>query len=114
MVEKRDNASMAVVPSVFVHQGRITQSLATATNTLAPDVVHIRFDLGEDWSGARAVFFRVLLRDKASELPQLREVSRRVRGTVFKEVQPDELGLEAYFNFRSESEQAEMKEQSWA
>lgn len=76
--------------------------------------MRIRYDLGEDWSGDGAVFFRVLLKDSASKRPHLREVARRVSAKVLSEVQPQELGLQAYFNFRSESEQASLKEEAWA
>lgn len=97
----------------LVRQERITQGLENATNALAPDVVRIRYDLTEDWTGNDAVFFRVLLKDSASRRPGLRDVARRVIAKVSSEVQPSELGLEAYFNFRSESEQAQLKEESW-
>ena len=33
---------------------------------LADDVVLIRYDIGLDWTGDRAIFFRILLKDKAS------------------------------------------------
>lgn len=101
------------VSSGFVHQQRIDQGLSTATKTLSPDVVHIRYSLGEDWSGAGAVFFRVILSDQASKRANLRQVARRVSGTVLNAVQPEELGLQAYFNFRSESEQAKLREEAW-
>ncbi len=105
---------MPVVPSGFVHQQRIAQGVARATDALSREVVRIRYDLGEDWSGDGAVFFRVLLKDSASERPHLREVARRVAAKIFHEVQPQELGLQAYFNFRSESEQATLREEAWA
>ncbi len=110
----RDNGVVPMVPSGFVHQERIAQGVAKATAALASDVVRIRYDLGEDWSGEGAVFFRVLLRDSAGARPQLRQVARRVAEKIFSEVQPQELGLRAYFNFRSESEQARLKEEAWA
>jgi hypothetical protein len=100
--------------SEFVHQQRIDQGVTSAAKALAPDVVRIRYSFGEDWSGADAIFFRVLLSDDASRRDRLREVARKVTSTVFREVAPDELGLEAYFNFRSASEQAQLKEEAWA
>jgi hypothetical protein len=102
------------VRSGFVYQRRIKEGVAKATAALASDVVRIRYDLGEDWSGEGAVFFRVLLKDSASKRPQLRKVARRVAARISSEVQPQELGLQAYFNFRSESEQARLKEEAWA
>ena len=104
---------MAIVHSAFVHQGRIKSAVAKAARALAPDVVRIRYSIGEDWSGAQAVFFRVVLSDRASQ-SHLREVSQRVSSKVLAEVKPFELGLEAYFNFRSASEQAKLREEAWA
>jgi len=109
----RHNEEVATVSTGFVHQERIAQGVANAISELAPDVVRIRYSLGEDWSGEDAVFFRVLLDDSASERSHLREVARRVAATIFREVQPTELGLQAYFNFRSESEQERLKEEEW-
>jgi hypothetical protein len=108
-----DNEGMGVVPSSLVHQGRIARGVAKATAALARDVVRIRYNLGEDWVGDEAVFFRVLLKDSASNLPHLHELAERVRSRIYSEVQPRRLGLEAYFSFRSESEQATLKEESW-
>ena len=105
---------MVSATSIFVHQGKIEKAVARAAKALAPDVVRIRYSLGEDWSGSGAVFFRVLLSDSASHPSNLREIATRVKSTVFNAVKPDELGLEAYFNFRSASEQAELKELIWA
>ena len=105
---------MAIVSSGFVHQQRITDGVVRASESLAPAVLHIRYDFGEDWSGAPAIFFRVVLSDQASKRAHLREVARRVTATVFNEVQPDELGLQVYFNFRSASEQAKLQEEAWA
>lgn len=109
----RDNDNVARVPSGFVHQTRIARGVDKAEEQLESDVVRIRYDLGEDWRGEGAVFFRVVLKDSVSKT-HLREVARRVSDTVFREVRPNELGLEAYFNFRSESEQAALKEEAWA
>ena len=105
---------MARTLSGFVHQAKIETGLARASSALAPDVVHIRYSIREDWSGSEALFFRVLLSNRASRPKHLREVTKRVDATVYNEVRPDELGLEAYFNYRSVSEQAELKEPIWA
>jgi hypothetical protein len=105
---------VATVTSAFVHQERIAEGVARASSVLAPDVVRIRYSVDEDWSGEDAVFFRILLKDSASERPHLREVARHVRSILYKEVQPEKLGLQVYFNFRSESEQAQLKEDAWA
>ena len=81
---------------------------------LGSDVVLIRYDLGEDWSGDPAIFFRVLLSDEASKDHNLRTTVQRFTSTILAEIDPLDLGLQPYFNFRSESEQRELKEEAWA
>ena len=103
-----------MVTSGFVHQNRIESGVTKASSVLAPDVVRIRYSLGEDWSGSGAVFFRVVLSDDASRHNHLREIAQRVAATLSSEVKPEEMGLQAYFNFRSAAEQAELQEPTWA
>jgi hypothetical protein len=109
----RNNEIVPIVASGFVHQGKINTGVIRASNALTPDVVRIRYSLGEDWSGSAAVFFRVVLTDNASR-NRLRDASQRVASTVLNEVRPEQLGLQAYFNFRSVSEQEHLREESWA
>lgn len=82
---------------------------------LAPEVVRIRFNLGQDWSEHPAIYFRVILSDAASRPDRLGNVTGVVSARLF-----DGLGLSdsnsdliPYFRFRSESEQAKLNEQSW-
>ena len=105
---------MPIVPSLYVHQSRITPAVDRALRALAPDVVRIRYSLSEDWIGEPAIFFRIVLSDDASREARLREIAPAVSSTVLQEVNPEELGLQYYFNFRSVSEQAHLKEESWA
>jgi hypothetical protein len=109
----RDNECVPVVASGLVHQQSIAEGVARAARVLAPEVVRIRYSFEDDWSGNEAVFFRVVLKDSASKRAHLREVARRVAAIIAREVQPSNLGLQAYFNFRSESEQAQLKEEAW-
>src|SRR5262249_35985709 len=79
---------------------------------LAPDVVRIRLNIGEDWSDHPAIYFRVILADKVSR-DRLANVTRVVRGRLF-----DEPGLAAldhipYFRFRTQSEQATLQDKAW-
>lgn len=109
-----DNGCVAMAPTGFVHQSDLDLAVRRAEDALRPDVAHIRYSLGEDWSGAGAVFFRVLLADNASQRGRLQEVARRVSSKIAEEVQPDSFGLQSYFNFRSESEQQQLREPAWA
>ena len=80
---------------------------------LAPDVVRIRFNVAQDWSEHPAIYFRVILADDASGGDRLADVQSRVSAKLF-----DKLGLASldhipYFRFRSQSEQARLKDPAW-
>ena len=81
---------------------------------LAPDVVRIRFNFGRDWSDDAALYFRVTLSDAASRRERLAEVTAKVRERLINELGLPESEPISYFRFRSESEQAQLMEQSWA
>lgn len=103
---------MATYPPVVDKQAAIEALVADILREMAPDVVRIRFDFHEDWSGDPGVFFRVLLSD-ALDRKRFLEVARRVRDTIWKRVDFPALGVFPYENFRKESEQAVLKEKSW-
>ncbi len=105
---------MAIVHSGLINQGQIASRVESAAKSLAPHVVRVRYHLGEDWSGTPSIFFRVVLYDSASQEPDLHAVTEHISGSLLKKVKADEFGLQAYFNFRSLSEQAELKEADWA
>jgi len=80
---------------------------------LAPDVVRIRFNLGLDWSEDPAIYFRVVLSDAATESDRLIGVTKMVEKRLFDEFGLWETDLLPYINFRSQSEQAQLKEAAW-
>ena len=85
-----------------------------AADSLAPHVVRIRYAVTPDSTGDAAIFFRVLLTDQASREDRLYETTQRIRRKILDIVKPREkFGMEAYFNFRSVSEQAKLKDTSW-
>ena len=95
-------------------QQEIASAIEKIVRDLAPDVVRIRFELGDDWSGDPAVFFRIVLSDKASNPRRLREITHKVSDQILKELDLYAFGLLPYFSYRSASEQAELKEPAWA
>ncbi len=107
----RDNE--IVVPSGLVNQRKIMAGVQKAAKALAPDVVRINYDLGSDWIGNPSVFFRIVLTDQASRPENLREVAQRVTLKITNEAKMDQSGLHTYFNFRSVSEQAKLREPAW-
>jgi hypothetical protein len=93
---------------------QLAAAIADLELRLRPDVVRIRHAVGEDSSGQPAIFFRVLLSDRASRPDRLRRVTRKVRNLVYQEIDPlNSWGLVPYLRFRSQSEQAELREPAW-
>ena len=79
----------------------------------APDVKRVMYSIDPDWTGEESLFFRIMLSDPASEPARLYKTTRRIERTIQKAIKADELGLQTYFSFRSESEQAEMRDPGW-
>jgi len=96
-----------------VDQRRIDALVEEAVRELSPDVVRIRHNFGEDWSGDPAIFFRVVLADEAAAPSRLFETTTKVIEAIRSRVDADDLGVLDYFNFRSESEQAKLKDRLW-
>ena len=93
------------------HAARSWAQIAAA---LAPDVVKVRHTLTTDSTSSAAIFFRALLSNRASKPDRLYETTERITAKILEIVQPqDRFGMEAYFNFRSESEQAKMHDAYW-
>ena len=77
---------------------------------LAPDVVRIRLQIGQDWTEDPALYFRVILSDEASQLDRLGETTKRVRKTLHEKLNLLQLTHLPYVRFRSKSEQAKMQD----
>jgi hypothetical protein len=104
---------MPFVPTAFVHQNELDSAIRSVENSFSAQVVRIRHSFGEDASGAPAVFFRVLVRDEAAPLARLREFAQRISIALMNAARTDENGLHAYFDFRSASEQASLRDPDW-
>ncbi len=101
-------------PPSWVNEAEIASGVKRAEAVLAPDVVRIRYSLADDWTGDPSIFYRVLLSDEvASREEELGETAQRVREAVWNEVDAEQYGRHDYFNFRSLSEQAELKDPKW-
>ena len=101
-------------PSAVAKQPEINSAISEVVKLLAPDVVHIRYDIAQDWSGDWAIFFRVVLSDEASKPPRLREVASEVVWRLADRLDFSSMGLFPYHNFRSVSEQAALREEAWS
>jgi hypothetical protein len=106
-------AAIMIMPSVITMNPQINAAIREVVNLLAPDVVYIRYEIGQDWSSDSAIFFRVLLSDDASN-NRLRDVASQVECRLADRLDFPAMGVFPYYNFRSESEQAMMREPAWA
>ena len=99
-------------PADLQKRPQINAAVAEVMKEMSPSVRYIRYDIGQDWSGQWAVFFRVLLSDDAAR-NRLREIVTRVMWRTSDRLDIPALGLFPYFDFRSESEQANLRESAW-
>ncbi len=101
------------LPSAVTKQHEIDAAVSQVVAELAPDVVRIRYDVGEDWSGQWAIFFRIVLTDEAAKR-RLRDVATKVVWGLASRLDFPGMGVFPYHNFRSVSEQATLQEEAWA
>jgi len=101
------------LPSAVTKQSEIQAAINEVERDLAPDVVRIRYDIGEDWSGQWAIFFRIVLTDEAARR-RLREVGTKVVWQLAGQLDFPAMGVFPYHNFRSISEQETLQEPAWA
>ena len=99
----------------IAQQGQLATAIAGLERLLGPDVVRLRYTIGENWSEEPAIFFRVVLSDEASKRDRLHAVASRVQAQIEEHVDPlNSWGLMPYYNFRSQTEQEMLKEPAWA
>jgi hypothetical protein len=100
-------------PPAVTKQAEIDAAIHHVEKTLGADVVRIRYEIGEDWSGQWAIFFRVVLTDDAAR-HHLRDVATKVIWGLANHLDFPGMGVFPYHNFRSVSEQAALQEPAWA
>ena len=100
-------------PSAVTKQSEIQAAVDEVERSLAPDVVRIRYDIGEDWSGQWAIFFRIVLSDEAAK-KRLRDVATKGVWGLARQLDFPGMGVFPYHNFRSLSEQDALREEAWA
>ena len=101
------------LPSAVTKQAEIEAAIARVQQSIGQDVVRIRYEIGEDWSGQWAIFFRILLTDDAAR-HRLRHVATRVVWELARQIDFPGMGVFPYHNFRSVSEQSMLQEPAWA
>ena len=79
----------------------------------APDIVRIRFNNDNDWTGDPAIYFRAILSNEASSPERRKAVASKLRTKLRQIADALESGRIAYVHVRSESDQAKLREASW-
>ncbi|HEY3742595.1 MAG TPA: hypothetical protein VGL53_22250 [Bryobacteraceae bacterium] len=102
-----------LAPPAITKQAQIESAIERVQQSIGPDVVRIRYEIGEDWTGQWAIFFRVVLTDEAARR-RLRDMRTKVVWGLARELDFPGLGVIPYHNFRSASEQAMLQEPAWA
>ena len=96
-----------VVPTGFVNQAQLANSVEKAAHALGPEVIRLKHAIGADTSGDPAIFFRIVLADWAVDEDTLADVTGKIEATLFDEIRPYEnWGVVPYFSFRGNSEQS--------
>lgn len=104
---------MAIVSRGLIDQSKIRAGIRKAERALAPDVIRIMYSIAVDWKDEYSLFFRIVISDRAATPARLRETTQRIMTTILQQIKARELGLQTYFNFRSKSEQAMLREPLW-
>jgi hypothetical protein len=103
---------MLTRPAV-ANEAEIDRRIKDVERKLAPDVAWIRYSVTLDSTGEESIYFRIVLSDQASRQRRLRAVTEHVESELSEMIGFDDFGLNLYFNYRSRSEQAELKEPAW-
>lgn len=104
-----------MIARAFVHQALLDKAINDLGPTLGPDVVRLTYTLGQDWSGEPAVFFRIVLSDRASRRDRLHNATNQIENAIMQRLEPlEQWGVLPYFSYRSQSEQAALQDEAWA
>ncbi len=95
---------------------KIDPLVEDAMKELSPWVRHIGYEVKPDWYGTPALFFQVVLNDRATRGKAKRlDVTRKVKDQIMSRVfAPPDLGLFPHFDFRSESDRTRRHDPDWA
>jgi hypothetical protein len=100
-----------ILPRGIAQQTELVKHL----DALAPfpaGVANFRYTIENDWSGEPSIFFWITLSDEAARREVLSRTSRSIMDFVTQRLdRVGQWGLIPYFNFRSQSEQANLKEE---
>lgn len=93
---------------------QLDQAIEKIKETLGPDVVRLRYNLGEDWTGDSAIFFHIVISDEASRRDRLLTSTQQIQETIVRQLEPlEEWDVLPYFSYRNQSEFAALQDKAW-
>ena len=98
---------------MIAQRSDLDKQVQETTESFPGEIVRIRYSRSHDWNGDPAIFFRVLLTDQASRADVLADVTGRIMGKLFDELQLGESSYHPYFYFRNKSEQDKLSDPEW-
>ncbi len=105
---------MAYLARGIAQASELVKRFNQLANVPIPGIVKWRYTFENDWSGDPAIFFWVTLTDEASKPKNRRQAKTAFISAINNHVDlPGEWGLLPYFNFRSQSEQAVLKDEAY-
>jgi len=101
------------IAKAFANQAEFFAAVDHAASTLPPGI-SVTPALGTDWDGEPAVFFQIVLADNAGARAQLLALTKQISQGIVQQVQPlEEWGVLPYFDFKTQTDKAKMKEPAW-
>ena len=76
------------VPRAFSQRAELDEAINEIKPALGPDFVRMIYTLERDWSGDHAIFFKVVIADRASSEDRLRSVTSHIRDTIRQGLEP--------------------------
>ena len=94
-------------------EDQIRRSMEKAKEELGPDVIRIKTMIDDDWTGEPVIVFRVLISDAAVRKNGIGPISRRVSKRIENDEAVEASRLFPHFRFRTDAEQAALKDKDW-
>lgn len=92
---------------------QITDVVQRVERKLHPEVIRIRYSLGDDWSGDPAIFFRIVIADEVMQRGDLAAFVQHIGSEISADLRREEVEPWPYFNFRTISDQEQSKSPEW-
>ncbi len=104
------------IPTRYIDTTEVEKAVDAFIKTLGPEVVRVRYNIGEDWEGDPALYFRIVLSDSVSaDMKTFVQTAQQIRSALFEQLKPlEKWGLFPHANFRTNAEQDQLNDPKWA